>query len=174
MYPATVYPFASVDSNKYPLLCLSLIPSSVIRAVIFTFFLSIFIIFLSTVFAHRIAGLTNYTPEYFQFLHISSLLLVLAFKLLTIQHVNRNVTKPTKWHVCTAKTQISLGIRPVRSESSLCAQWVAKDPSFLHADSEDTDQTGWMPRLIHPFWSESSLGAQVILLILSWGGSCIY
>ena len=28
-------------------------------------------------------------------------------------------------------------IRPVWSESSLCAEWVAKDPSFLHADSED-------------------------------------
>ena len=41
-----------------------------------------------------------------------------------------------------AKTQISLGIRPVSSESSLCAQWVAKDPSFLHANSEDSDQTG--------------------------------
>ena len=27
-----------------------------------------------------------------------------------------------------AKTQISLGICPVLSESSLCAQWVAKDP----------------------------------------------
>ena len=39
--------------------------------------------------------------------------------------------------VCPAKTQISLGIRPVWSESSLCAQWVPKDPSFLHADSED-------------------------------------
>ena len=36
-----------------------------------------------------------------------------------------------------AKTQISLGSRPVWSESSLCAQWVAKDPMFLHADSED-------------------------------------
>ena len=36
-----------------------------------------------------------------------------------------------------AKTQISLGIRPVWSESSLWAQWVAKDPSFLHADSEE-------------------------------------
>ena len=41
-----------------------------------------------------------------------------------------------------AKTQISLGIRPVWSESSLTAQWVAKDPSFLQADSEDFDQTG--------------------------------
>ena len=47
--------------------------------------------------------------------------------------------KPTKWHVRPAKTQISLGIR---------AQWVAKDQSFLHADSEDSDQAGWMPRLI--------------------------
>ena len=25
---------------------------------------------------------------------------------------------------------------------------VAKDPSFLHADSADSDQTWWMPRLI--------------------------
>ena len=47
-----------------------------------------------------------------------------------------------------AKTQISLGIRPVRSESLLCAQWVAKDRRFLHTDSEDSDQTGRMPRLI--------------------------
>ena len=31
---------------------------------------------------------------------------------------------------------------------SLCAQWVPKDPSFLHADSKDTDQTGQMSRLI--------------------------
>ena len=29
-----------------------------------------------------------------------------------------------------------------------CAHWVAKDPSFLHADNEDSDQTGRMPRLI--------------------------
>ena len=36
-------------------------------------------------------------------------------------------------------------------QSLLCAQWVAKDPSFLHADSEDSDQTGRMPRLIWVF-----------------------
>ena len=29
-----------------------------------------------------------------------------------------------------------------------CAQWVAKVPMFLHADSEDSDQTGRMTRLI--------------------------
>ena len=60
--------------------------------------------------------------------------------------------KTNKMTVRPAKTQISLGIRPVWSESSLSAQWVAKDPSFLPADSEDSDQTGRM-------------------LVLSWGGS---
>ena len=59
--------------------------------------------------------------------------------------------KTNKMSVHQAKAQISLGIRPVRSESSLCAQWVAKDPKFLHADSEDSDQTGRMPRLIWVF-----------------------
>ena len=58
------------------------------------------------------------------------------------------MTKTNKVAVRPATTQISLGIRLVLSESSLCAQWIAKDPSFLHADSEDSDQTGRMPRLI--------------------------
>ena len=48
---------------------------------------------------------------------------------------DHRTTKRTKWHVCLAKTQLS--IRPVWSESLLCTQWVAKDPSFLQADSED-------------------------------------
>ena len=48
-----------------------------------------------------------------------------------------------------AKTQISLGIRPVWSESSLCAQWVDKEPSFLHADSEDSDQADLSRRWAH-------------------------
>ena len=51
--------------------------------------------------------------------------------------MSRHTTKPTKWHVRPAKTQISLGIRPVWSESSLYTQWVAMDPRLLHADSED-------------------------------------
>ena len=76
------------------------------------------------------------------------------------------MTKPTYWYVHPTKTQISLGICPVWSESSLCAQWVAKDPTFLHADSEDSDQTGQMPSLIWVF-----TGRTVILLVLSWGGS---
>ena len=59
--------------------------------------------------------------------------------------------KTNKMSVRPAKTQISLGICPVRSDSSLCAQWVAKDSRFLHADSKDSDQTWWMPRLIEVF-----------------------
>ena len=45
--------------------------------------------------------------------------------------------KTNKMACAPSGTQISLGIRPVRSESSLCAQWIAKDPSCFHADSED-------------------------------------
>ena len=74
--------------------------------------------------------------------------LTLCWLLCDVSHC---MTKPTNWTVRPAKTQISLGIRPVWSESSLCAQWVAMDPSFLHADSEHSDQTGWMPRLIWVF-----------------------
>ena len=59
--------------------------------------------------------------------------------------------KTNKMTVRPGKTQISLGIRPVWSESSVCVQLVAKDLWFLYADSEDSDQTGRI---------ESSLGAQ--------------
>ena len=65
-----------------------------------------------------------------------------------------------------AKTQISLDIRLAWSESSLGAQWVAKDPSFPHADSEDSDQTGRMPRLIWVF-----AGRTLSFLVLSCRGS---
>ena len=63
--------------------------------------------------------------------------------------------KTNKMSVRLAKTQISLGIRPVWSESSLCAQYVAKDSRFLHADSEDSDQTWRMPRLICLRWAHT-------------------
>ena len=75
--------------------------------------------------------------------------------------MSHEMTKPTKY-VC-AQRRLRC---PVWSESSLCAQWVAKDPSFLHADSEDSDQTGWMPRLIRVF-----TGRTAILLVLSCHGS---
>ena len=76
------------------------------------------------------------------------------------------MTKPTKLPVRPAKTQISLDIRPVWSESSLSV-WRHMGSSATHwAHSEDSDQIGRMPG-----WSEFSLGAQIILLVLSWGGS---
>ena len=75
------------------------------------------------------------------------------------------MAKPTKWHVRPAKTQISLGIRPVWSESSLCAQWVATYPSFLHADCGDSDQTGRMPRLI---WVFAVRTCHVIGFVMRW------
>ena len=77
--------------------------------------------------------------------------------------MSSDMTKPTKW-LLQANTQIRLG--RCWAESSLCAQWVAKDPSFLHADSEDFDQTGRMPRLIWVF-----AGRTLILLVLSCHGS---
>ena len=49
------------------------------------------------------------------------------------------------------KTQISLCIRPVWSESLLCAQWVAKGSMLHRADGEDSDQTGRMRSLIWVF-----------------------
>ena len=66
-------------------------------------------------------------------------------------HIEPPHDKTNKMTVRPAKIQISLGNRPVWSESSLCAQWVAKGLSFLHADSEDSDQTGRMLRLIWVF-----------------------
>ena len=74
--------------------------------------------------------------------------------------------KTNKVTVYPAKTQISLGIRPVWSESSLSA-WRKLEPLATHwAHSEDSDQTGWMPRLIWVF-----TGRTVTLLVLSCRGT---
>ena len=52
-------------------------------------------------------------------------------------HLSRLITKPTKWHVRPARTQTSLGIRPVWSESSLSA-WRKLGSLATHwAHSED-------------------------------------
>ena len=71
------------------------------------------------------------------------------------------MTKPTNWPVHPAKTRIILGIRPVFAVR-MKKPWVLSYPLSAH------------PRLIRlgcPGWSESLLGAQVILLVLSCGGS---
>ena len=61
---------------------------------------------------------------------------------------NRNVKKRTLGHVRPVKIQISLRECAGWSESSLVAFWIAKDTKFLQADSEDSDQTERMRRLI--------------------------
>ena len=74
--------------------------------------------------------------------------------------------KTNKVSVRPAKTQISLGIRPVWSESSLSA-WRKLGPLATHwAHSQDSDQTRRMPRLICVF-----AGRTATLLVLSPGGS---
>ena len=86
-----------------------------------------------------------------------------AHKIFEPQH-----NKTNKVTVRPAKIQTSLGFSPVWLESSLSAQWVAKDPGCLHADSEDSDQTGRMPRLIWVF-----AGRTATSLVLSCRGSVV-
>ena len=49
------------------------------------------------------------------------------------------MTKPTKWHVHPAKTQSD---QPGHPPSLIRVLAVHSMGSFLHADSEDSDQTG--------------------------------
>ena len=79
--------------------------------------------------------------------------------------MSRDITKPAKW-LCAQRRLRSAWASAQSDQSSLCAQWVAKDPSFLHADNKDFDQTGRMPRLIWVF-----PGRTVTLLVLSCRGS---
>ena len=71
-------------------------------------------------------------------------------------------TKPTKW-LCTQRRLRSAWASAQSDQSSLCTQLVAKDPSFLHADSEDSDLSEDSP--------EPSLVAYVISTKMSWAGS---
>ena len=89
-----------------------------------------------------------------------------------IQNMNRSMTKLTKWHVRPAKTQISLGIRQVWSESSLSA-WRKLGSLATHWEQRE-DWSDWADaQAVRPVWSEPLLGAQVFLLVLSCGGSYI-
>ena len=61
--------------------------------------------------------------------------------------MSRDMTKQTNW-LCAQRRLRSAWASTQSEQSSLCAQCVAKDPRFLHADSKDSNQTGRMPRLI--------------------------
>ena len=71
---------------------------------------------------------------------------------------SRLTKKTTKWHVRPAKTQISLGIRPGWSKSLLFAGRKLGSIVTHWAHSEDSDQTGRMPRLIWVFASTRHFG----------------
>ena len=67
--------------------------------------------------------------------------------------MSRSMTKPTKWPVCPAKTQISLGIRPVRSVFT------------VHSTGSYGPKVSWCGQRAED-WSDWAV-AQVILLVLS-------
>ena len=90
-------------------------------------------------------------------------------KTLFMQLVYEPHDKTNEVTVRPVKTQISLGIRPVWSASSLSA-WRKLGSLATHwAHSEDPDQTGRIPRLIWVFaWRT------LTLLVLSRGGSNVF
>ena len=112
--------------------------------------------------------LTVHNIHYAEHTEIRSVSVVLAAMHeadLTWIYMSHLMKKPTKWHVHTAKTQISLGIRPVWSVFAVHMKkpWVL---SYPVSAQRTLIRLGGCPG-----WSESSLGAQVILSVLSWGGS---
>ena len=77
--------------------------------------------------------------------------------------------KTNKVSVRPAKTQISLGIRPVWSESSLSA-WRKFEPLAIHwAHSQDSDQTERMSLR----WAHSHI-VGFVMLRLKWIGYNVY
>ena len=66
-----------------------------------------------------------------------------------IKNMSRLMTKPTKW-LRPAKTQISLGIRPVWAVFTDRMKKAWSLATHI-AQSEDSDQTGRMPRMVWVF-----------------------
>ena len=79
--------------------------------------------------------------------------------------LSRLTIKPTKWYVRPTKPQISLGIRPVWSESSLSVWWKVGPLATHWAHSEDSDQTGRMFRLM---WVFAGRKANFVRFVMRW------
>ena len=78
------------------------------------------------------------------------------------------MTKPAKWPVWPAKTEISLDIRPVWSEWSLSA-WRKLGSLATHwTHNEGSDQTEWMPRLTWVFAGRTSHFVGFVMRRLTW------
>ena len=80
---------------------------------------------------------------------------------ITLSQMSRSPTKPTKWHMRPAKTQISLGICPVWSVFAMRSMGSSKDLKFLHADSKDWSDWADAQTDLSLCW------AHIILLVLS-------
>ena len=77
-----------------------------------------------------------------------------------LQYTNHLITKPTKWHERHAKTQITLGIRPVLSVFAVCSM-DSLGPKLPSCGQQRLIRLGGCPG-----WSESLKGANAILLVL--------
>ena len=83
-------------------------------------------------------------------------------------------TNSTKWPMRQAKPQISPGVLPVWLETSLSAWRNLRSSLAIHRANSKTLIRLWIRLCRCPGWSESSLGEQGILLILSCCGSNKY
>ena len=82
------------------------------------------------------------------------------------QSLSRLMKKTTKWPLYPTKTRINLGIHPVSSDSWLSAWRNTGSSATIEHTANTLIRLGGCPD-----WSESLLGAHIILLVLSWGGS---
>ena len=81
--------------------------------------------------------------------------------------MSRRMTEPTKWHVRPARLRSAWA--SAQSDQSSLSPWRKLGSLASHwAHSEDSGQTGRIPKLIWIFTGRTS-----ILLVLSWGGSYI-
>ena len=66
---------------------------------------------------------------------------------LAYRETNEPVHDKTNKMTCDPSEDRSACASAQSDQFTLCAQWMAQDSMFLHEDSEDSDQTGRMPRL---------------------------
>ena len=99
-------------------------------------------------------------------MHPKSTCDIIIYPLILLFYVlahNVKISDPV--HDKTNKIKCTPSIRPVWSVFLLCAEWIAKDPRFLHADSEDSDHTGRTSRLI---WIFAGCTGDFIGFVVLW------
>ena len=92
-------------------------------------------------------------------------------------YMSQRTTKATKWHVCPAKTKISLGIRPVWSESllsprrkhgSLATHWVHSEDWSDWADAQADLSLHWVHMLFCWFYEVAHMSSVTWTWKLGW------